>query len=453
MKVIIDGTERTVNTTKANFDLLAANVGKLFEVTKWEDDNNNAGYYGFVRTVALVNEASDNNSDFDKGDVDYVSASALGISGNTLDSDSTSWTITADTKFINVDGVNKIGLSDIDLDDDGIWVVAANGNNGAAYVYVGEKLDESVALTVTATNGTTSLSGTTWSFNSNKDATNVTFTYTANDDNSVILYNCGGERSATKTATATHNKAGEATTKTVTVWNEAGTDHETYTINLTWNEKSTDATLAGVTVNNGAPIEVKDPGGTANEATITYLDATGNFTFYAQATSTIARVQIGKGENVAAATSVIVLDSNTGYTESVNVSLSTPAEKYIVVKVTAESGTVKYYVFCRDSDPTTTYSVNINSTSTMYAVVGFGSTWTGQIKQATERFAKDTQVTVYVGNKSTNTNYKYYVTINSLNGTTVWEPRIAYGGYAEYTFTMPAEAVNITVSSEVSFVS
>ena len=166
MDVIIDGEEQTICANKSVMEDLAANKGKLLHVT-WEK-NSAEGYYGFAASVSLVNESSDCDDVAgylpDEGDCDYVTGNAK-IKGQTIVSNHFNWTITSNTKFVGAKDLN-----DIDLEDDGVWVVASGSKyaSEAAYVYVGEKLGESVALTVTAKDGTVTVD--------KDDATKITVT-------------------------------------------------------------------------------------------------------------------------------------------------------------------------------------------------------------------------------------------------------------------------------------
>ena len=140
--VVINGEVETISTTKAIAQKLAANKGKLFHV---EYDKEAAeGFYGFVKSVELVNEATDikvythTNENFW---CNYAVEPTL--DGMTIvdQYDGKAYKITADTKLIGVDDVEA--LEDvIDEGEKGIWITAEEGKNDdlAVCIYVGEKL-------------------------------------------------------------------------------------------------------------------------------------------------------------------------------------------------------------------------------------------------------------------------------------------------------------------------
>ena len=324
MVVNVDGVERTIATNEANVKYLAANEGKLFHVT-WEL-NPYAGFYGFVDELRLVNDKKDNEPT-----CDYMST--VTYKGDTLYNANNSYTVDADTVIVGNNGV-------ID-DSKGIWVLCDdNKTTHADVVFVGTKLDPSVALTVTAAKdeGTITVDptdATKITFNSVKDVDKATLTYTANDANSVIVY--AGNKTALYTVDVDVNA--KATQRTVTVWNEAGTNAETYTITLTWNVKSSDASLDSVTVDG---TEVTIPTGRTDPKmdSAVNLGSETAFTMNVVASSDLAKVEIGSGDTLDNAV------KNLSEREEISVTESTALNGgYIVIKVTAEDGTVLHYVY------------------------------------------------------------------------------------------------------------
>ena len=341
MDVIIDGEEQTICANKSVMEDLAANKGKLLHVT-WEK-NSAKGYYGFAASVSLVNESSDCDDVAgylpDEGDCDYVTGNAK-IKGQTIVSNHFNWTITSNTKFVGAKDLN-----DIDLEDDGVWVVASGSKyaSEAAYVYVGEKLGESVALTVTAKDGTVTVDkddATKITVTSKKDATSDKLTY-SNSENALIgapgdNYGIGlvGE-------TVYNNN----TSRVITVENEAGTDYEDYTVTLVWETKSADTSLKSVYVDN-ANVEIAGGRTDAANCTPVYLGAKDKFTITATANSAAATVEMGHGDSVANAVADLHATSTLTVTDT-----TAHNGGYVVIRVTAESGAKTCYVYAAAEAP------------------------------------------------------------------------------------------------------
>ena len=249
MDVVIDGVERTIRTNKAIAEYLSENTGKLFHI-EFSDRYNNTTKYGEVVDATLVNEEwdSDGNSsvDHDGYDCDYITyydlskaevqQIAKGIKAGTIYSPNSehNWQITDKTVFINQKGNEIKSLDNVVLEDHDIWVIGSTEKGSyehALVVYVGEKLDKSVALDVTAKDGSVVYNAETktFAFTSKTDATSDELTFTANDANSVLVYD-GGNALYTATVTTTNGD----TKWTVTVHNEAATEKETYTVTLKW---------------------------------------------------------------------------------------------------------------------------------------------------------------------------------------------------------------------------
>ena len=253
MDVVIDGEDQTVTGSKDVMEYLAKNQNKLFHV-EWVKDSGNKDYYGHIASVALINEWEDSDKDYSstefipaEGACDYVTGAAM-IKGQTIVSNHFNWTITSNTKFVGAKDLN-----DIDLEDDGIWVVASGSKYSAeaAYVYVGEKLDEGVNLTVTAVEGTvaydkTNAKNIVIKYTSVKDATKADMTMVADDDNAVIELVSGSDKLAATSAEWTgfsiHKIDGEVN-GTIKVYNEAGTASQQYTLVAEWVESETTGSI------------------------------------------------------------------------------------------------------------------------------------------------------------------------------------------------------------------
>ena len=334
MDVIIDGEEQTICANKSVMEDLAANKGKMLHVT-WEK-NSAEGYYGFAASVSLVNESSDCDDVAgylpDEGDCDYVTGDAK-IKGQAIVSNHFNWTITGNTKFVGAKDLN-----DIDFEDDGVWVVASGSKyaSEAAYVYVGEKLGESVALTVTAKDGTVTVDkddATKITVTSKKDAASDKLTY-SNSENALISAPGDNYGIGLVEETVYNN-----TSRAITVENEAGTDYEDYTVTLVWETKSADTSLKSVYVDN-ANVEIAGGRTDAANCTPVYLGAKESFTISATANSAAATVEMGHGDTVANAVADLHATSTLTVTDT-----TAHNGGYVVIRVTAESGAQTCYVY------------------------------------------------------------------------------------------------------------
>ena len=341
MDVIIDGEEQTICANKSVMEDLAANKGKLLHVT-WEK-NSAEGYYGFAASVSLVNESSDCDDVAgylpDEGDCDYVTGNAK-IKGQTIVSNHFNWTITSNTKFVGAKDLN-----DIDLEDNGVWVVASGSKyaSEAAYVYVGEKLGESVALTVTAKDGTVTVDkddATKITVTSKKDAASDKLTY-SNSENALIGAPGDNYGIGLVEETVYNNN----TSRAITVENEAGTDYEDYTVTLVWETKSADTSLKSVYVDN-ANVEIAGGRTDAANCTPVYLGAKDKFTITATANSAAATVEMGHGDSVANAVADLHATSTLTVTDT-----TAHNGGYVVIRVTAESGAKTCYVYAAAEAP------------------------------------------------------------------------------------------------------
>ena len=352
MVVYVDGVERTIVTDADVMTTLVNNTGKLFHV-RWDvfpmdfpSSLRPNDTYGYVTDVNLVNEAFDGDG---AGECNYLSG-AVTVGKNAIIDEATdhSYNLTSATQVIYNGNVTYTieNLKDAVDAGMGIWVVdnARDGvSRNAAAIYIGTKLDESVALDVDVApeEGTITVDptdATKITFNSVKDVDKATLTYTANDANSVIVY--ADDKTALYTVDVDVNA--KATQRTVTVWNEAGTDSETYTITLTWNVKSSNAQLASVKV-DGTDVTIPSGGNaTVSDAlnNAVKLGAKDKFTMTVQAKNPLATVEIGSGDTIKNA------EKNLQVRDSVTVTDSTELNGgYIVIKVTAEDNTVRCYVY------------------------------------------------------------------------------------------------------------
>ena len=236
MNVVVNDTERTIETTEAVKDILVANVGKLFHAT-W-DEVVNSPTYGQLTNVDLVNELTDVN-----GVCDYLVDNAR-ISGNTIVSDGVSYTVNSATTFITLDGTEvyyDLETLEDALNDDttgtiGVWVVdnRFDGNyNVASTVYVGTKLsaDTSASISAVPYGDTevmepTSVTGNTYTFNLPVGKIGAKVTVDPTNNNAIVevedqFYDIWSE-----------DKAKDTSRENIVVWAENGRDSASYTVNV-----------------------------------------------------------------------------------------------------------------------------------------------------------------------------------------------------------------------------
>ncbi len=336
MSVVIDGAERTIATTQDIVEYLAANEGKVFAVD-W-GMNPYTNLYGFVVQARLVNEANDIDVE---DNVNYLTGNVTFGNGVIVTGED-SYRVNSDTVFVGGDAVN-----DTVYDENGIWVAYSSDGQQlvADVVYIGEKLDTSTELTVTAEDGSVAkddnyATNNTWNFISVKDAVSDVLTYKVADENTVVIL---PDNSANTGRTSyTDNIYDENPGREITVWNEAGTDSKTYNVKLVWIVKSSNAQLASVKV-DGTDVTIPSGGNaTVSDAlnSAVKLGAKNKFTMTVQAKNPLATVEIGSGDTIQNA------EKNLQVRDSVTVTDSTELNGgYIVIKVTAEDNTVRCYVY------------------------------------------------------------------------------------------------------------
>ena len=343
MDVVIDGVERTIRITDKNLvEYLSENTGKLFHV-EFSDRYNNTTKYGEVVDATLVNEEwdSDGNSsvDHDGYDCDYITyydlskaevqQIAKGIKAGTIYSPNSehNWQITDKTVFINQKGNEIKSLDNVVLEDHDIWVIGSTEKGSyehALVVYVGEKLDKSVALDVTAKDGSVVYNAETktFAFTSKTDATSDKLTFTANDANSVIVYD---GNAYLKSAKADFTNA-QTNPVTVTVWNEAATEKETYTVTFKWpvHDNEITITIGDVTMDTQKGCEVN----------FTLADKDNAVTF----TAAMVKVKLvnEKGQDVY--TNADIAETETGFKATMPCTLTANASYKVVITVDAGNG-------------------------------------------------------------------------------------------------------------------
>ena len=369
MDVVIDGVERTIRTSKAIAEYLSENTGKLFHVEfadRYDDNFDNK--YGEVVDATLVNEEWDsdgkNLADHVDYDCDYITyynldkaevkQVAKGIKEGTIYSPNSqnNWQITDKTVFINQKGNEITSLDNVVLEDHDIWVIGSTEKGSyqhALVVYVGEKLDKSVALDVTAKDGSVVYNAETktFAFTSKKDAIADELTFTANDANSVLVYD-GGNALYTATVTTTNGD----TKWTVTVHNEAATDEETYTVTLKWDTKESGNSILAGNI-NGSKLVPSDLNCNAELVAAYTNPNTQALTGTKDVTLTISEVSKGATVRMAAFVDTTITAENApeiikaleGKTSVTAENATEETGGVIVVEVKSESGVANYYVW------------------------------------------------------------------------------------------------------------
>ena len=367
MDVVIDGVERTIRTNKAIAEYLSENTGKLFHI-EFSDRYNNTTKYGEVVDATLVNEEWDSdgnpNVKHDGYDCDYITyydlskaevqQIAKGIKAGTIYSPNSehNWQITDKTVFINQKGNEIKSLDNVVLEDHDIWVIGSTEKGSyehALVVYVGEKLDKSVALDVTAKDGSVVYNAETktFAFTSKKDATSDELTFTANDANSVLDYD-GGNALYTATVTTTNGD----TRWTVTVHNEAATEKETYTVTLKWDTKETGNSILAGNINGSklVPSDLKcnaDLVAAYTDSNVQSLTGTKDVTLTISEVSKGAKVRMAAfvDTEITAANAPEIIKALEGKTSVTAENATEQTGGVIVVEVMSESGVANYYVW------------------------------------------------------------------------------------------------------------
>ena len=336
MEVLVNGQPQTVVDTTIDgrwVKELSNNVNKLFYATY-----NVAPQFYYLTSFGTL------------ADLTKVDANEIQVGANTfarylplnriLNGDTLVCANAAVNSSYRVDAASIYGTaSALDanvLAYDGIWVVYTKGVvNTASAVYVGALLDTSTALNVAAANGTVTNDGNnTFTATMAKDVASTTMTYTAN-------------RFATITAPGNNVGEGIVTemvnnqnpSRAVSVANEEGTATVNYTVKLVWVTSSNDASLKSVKVDG---TDVTIPAGRTDPKadSAVYLGSVAKFTLTAEANSAAAKVEIGSGDTLDNAVKNLSVRNSVDVTETTALNGG-----YIVIRVTAENGTVLNYVY------------------------------------------------------------------------------------------------------------
>lgn len=254
--------------------------------------------------------------------------------------------------FINQKGNEIKSLDNVVLEDHDIWVIGSTEKGSyehALVVYVGEKLDKSVALDVTAKDGSVVYNAETktFAFTSKKDATSDELTFTANDANSVLVYD-GGNALYTATVTTTNGD----TKWTVTVHNEAATEKETYTVTLKWDTKEIGNSILAGNINGSklVPSDLKcnaDLVAAYTDSNVQSLTGTKDVTLTISEVSKGAKVRMAAfvDTEITAANAPEIIKALEGKTSVTAENATEQTGGVIVVEVMSESGVANYYVW------------------------------------------------------------------------------------------------------------
>ena len=361
MKVYVNGVEKEIEFNDASYELISENLGKLY-IAEFDTTS------GAVTKLHLVNEAKDANDAtvVKNTTVDYVTGTLVAANGR-LQNTENKVQMTYNTKkatLVNYDTSyttleELAAASSDDLAKIGVWVVADETDDSytqAVTVYVGTKLGKGVDLAVTAKDGSLTKEGTTFTYAPAKEnLTKDVLTFTANDNHSVLVYD-GGK--AMHKATVTTTNADHSWT--VTVYSEDGTAHEQYTVNMGWEYKSDDASLKSASISaegsNKTSLDVKDINSKGNTdldtaaTTPKHLNVTAGekYRVDVEATHANAKVEVVSAENLDAAKAALPATASSTATNEgfAQVDGNTALNGgIVVVRVTAESGAVMYYVF------------------------------------------------------------------------------------------------------------
>ena len=278
VKVFINGEIQTVRASKEIVATLAQNEGKLFAAEWYDGTDDEAGVYGSLKSVDLVNEYTDGEFRAQATTVDYVTGKKLVKDTLTTYTNYTNgkvennWELDGAT-IIDADG-KKVEIAQL-ATEDGIWVVSekTDYSSVALYVYVGTALHNNTELTASyktnavdakdvnltfedgkaeaALTGTDKLASLTYAAEDHnayvESPTNNAWLVVKNDDASKVYLKGADEDVKYQVGKYTVTSAAESFNQTITVTAEDGVTTETYTIKVT----NTAHSCANVAVKEG----------------------------------------------------------------------------------------------------------------------------------------------------------------------------------------------------------
>ena len=305
VKVFINGEIQTVRASKEIVATLAQNEGKLFAAEWYDGTDDEAGVYGSLKSVDLVNEYTDGEFRAQATTVDYVTGKKLVKDTLTTYTNYTNgkvennWELDGAT-IIDADG-KKVEIAQL-ATEDGIWVVSekTDYSSVALYVYVGTALHNNTELTASyktnavdakdvnltfedgkaeaALTGTDKLASLTYAAEDHNAyveiPTNNAWLVVKNDDASKVYLKGADEDVKYQVGKYTATSTTESFESTITVTAEDGVTTEKYSIkvantahsckDVTWDNSKITYTLAWdgdavkVTVANNSTLTVKD---------------------------------------------------------------------------------------------------------------------------------------------------------------------------------------------------
>ena len=305
VKVFINGEIQTVRASKEIVATLAQNEGKLFAAEWYDGTDDEAGVYGSLKSVDLVNEYTDGEFRAQATTVDYVTGKKLVKDTLTTYTNYTNgkvennWELDGAT-IIDADG-KKVEIAQL-ATEDGIWVVSekTDYSSVALYVYVGTALHNNTELTASyktnavdakdvnltfedgkaeaALTGTDKLASLTYAAEDHnayvESPTNNAWLVVKNDDASKVYLKGADEDVKYQVGKYTATSTTESFESTITVTAEDGVTTEKYSIkvantahsckDVTWDNSKITYTLAWdgdavkVTVANNSTLTVKD---------------------------------------------------------------------------------------------------------------------------------------------------------------------------------------------------
>ena len=305
VKVFINGEIQTVRASKEIVATLAQNEGKLFAAEWYDGTDDEAGVYGSLKSVDLVNEYTDGEFRAQATTVDYVTGKKLVKDTLTTYTNYTNgkvennWELDGAT-IIDADG-KKVEIAQL-ATEDGIWVVSekTDYSSVALYVYVGTALHNNTELTASyktnavdakdvnltfedgkaeaALTGTDKLASLTYAAEDHnayvESPANNAWLVVKNDDASKVYLKGADEDVKYQVGKYTATSTTESFESTITVTAEDGVTTEKYSIkvantahsckDVTWDNSKITYTLAWdgdavkVTVANNSTLTVKD---------------------------------------------------------------------------------------------------------------------------------------------------------------------------------------------------
>ena len=245
MNVYVNGEKKDIELENADYELLSENVGKLFVATFDDTD-------GYVDELMLVNEAHDGTDAYTVKDtgVDYVTGKLESSDGRLKNTEAgavktynteDATLISTVSDYATMEDVEKASADE--LAKVGVWVVTNKDGayTEATFVYVGEKLSESITPVVTIEATKDMTADEQGKVTVDKDG-KITVTFDSETDHATLVYTVDGKMSlvaapskAYEYNTTTDSVKKDNPARTITISNEAGTKiDQTVTIKLEW---------------------------------------------------------------------------------------------------------------------------------------------------------------------------------------------------------------------------